>query len=648
MRGLGILCGLPSGSSLPCRSPLGFGVAEARGALCFHGATARTTVVIANLWLACGAEAACEGLRVSTTGICIRPSACAYEKACYKLNLRGCSSVRVTDGAADLICSAGDACNGAVIPLGDCPPYAQCAIICSAMRACERLKVRTDGTCVRPPACVHGYACSALDLRGCRTVLTPGNTLGPNCSGEGACRNAILPLGTCHHARCALTCDGAQACQGLVVWTNGTCVRPSACRSSFACRCLNMQGCAAVQAPDGATDFLCNALSACQNAEIPLGPCTPSSPCRLKCEQDHACSGLKVSTNGICMRPVDCLDYAVCAWLDLHRCGIVLTPQEQAPEMNCAAKFACKGAVIPQGKCSEINPCVLHCTAEGACEGLKVSTTGTCIRPGECLHHSACAGLDLRGCGGVRAPSSAPGLRCGGASGCAAAAIPLGVCPRALPCALTCDAERACDGLNVSTSGSVSAAKRKRRPSASAATAKRSQAQAHQAQTHTKRSASASAARAKRSQAQAQPKRRTPKRKRKRTVLEPSANRAQAQPKRRPTPAQAQAQAQPRPSAAQAQAQAQLFLAGVGQAQAPSSPSTSALCLGQAQAKRKRTPSAGPPKRKRSASAAQGPSAAKRKRRPSAGPTKRKRSASAAQRPSAAKRKRSPSAGPPS
>eukprot|EP00660_Eupelagonema_oceanica_P019249 gene19249-biopygen22653 len=194
---------------------------------------------------------------------------------------------------------------------------------------------------------------------------------------SGACKDACLPLGECRDRQCRLTCRGTQACEGLVVRTDGTCVRPAECVSIFACKALRMQACASVGAPDASPDLRCRALSACRDAVIPLGPCPPSAPCPLSCINDRACSGLTVSTRGTCIQPPACEHDAACAGLRI-RCGGVRMLEGALPALHCTARDACKGAVIPLGDCTPPVGCELACSAEGACQGLRVSTNGTC------------------------------------------------------------------------------------------------------------------------------------------------------------------------------------------------------------------------------------------------------------------------------
>eukprot|EP00660_Eupelagonema_oceanica_P019097 gene19097-biopygen156 len=374
------------------------------------------------------------------------------------LDLRGCGAVRAPDGAAGLACVALHACRGAAIPLGDCHPHAPCALTCGGKYACAWLNVRTNGTCVRPAACADDYACSGLDLRGCATVSTPVGVMGPGCIGKRACKEAILPLGECQSSNCGLMCNATQACQGLVVRTNGTCLRPFACGEMFACRRLDMRGCAAVRVPEY-HHLMCAGVSSCEDAAMPLGPCPATAPCEVLCGQERACRGLTVSSSGVCVRQQLCAHPAGCAGLDMRRCGRVGVLPGMV-QLACTAKDACKHAAIPLGGCDLVDmrggahqhPCPVTCDAEGACDGLKATTDGTCVRPAECRHRRACAGLQLR-CGAVEAPGRAPGLLCAAESACEGAAIPLGECAEGAACAVRCDAERACDRLNVSTPG---------------------------------------------------------------------------------------------------------------------------------------------------------------------------------------------------
>eukprot|EP00660_Eupelagonema_oceanica_P019442 gene19442-biopygen14734 len=93
---------------------------------------------------------------------------------------------------------------------------------------------------------------------------------------------------TCPVSGCAVTCDAADACRGVKMFTHGTCVRPAACVHRRACTRLDLRGCGAVRAPVGAPGLNCSAYAACAEAVIPLGACPPDAPSELTCGADLA------------------------------------------------------------------------------------------------------------------------------------------------------------------------------------------------------------------------------------------------------------------------------------------------------------------------------------------------------------------------
>eukprot|EP00660_Eupelagonema_oceanica_P019335 gene19335-biopygen20064 len=351
--------------------------------------------------LRCESERACHALSVSTKGVCVRPAECAYDGACSALDLRGCASVRAPQASPGLRCTGVSACNGSLIPLGgsaDCLPSAPCVLTCRGEGACSWLTVSTEGTCTRPANCVGNSVCSHLQLR-CAEVRAPAESHGLKCSGRSACAGASIMLGGCPPSSpCELTCGGGAgegyACSALTVWSDGTCVRPVDCIGKWVCAKLTLR-CTEVQAP--APNFNCNGTHACAGAFIPLGDCA-SQLCGVRCGGDYACRALTVSTSGICVRPAECVGTGVCASLQLQ-CGQVRAPE--MPNLYCHGSEACYHAAIPLGGCRASNACALFCRGDRACDGLTASTNSTCIRPDECIGHSACARLELR-CGEVQ------------------------------------------------------------------------------------------------------------------------------------------------------------------------------------------------------------------------------------------------------
>eukprot|EP00660_Eupelagonema_oceanica_P019574 gene19574-biopygen16297 len=495
--------------------------------------------------LICEAQRACEDTRVTTYGVCIRPAKCAHDRACARLDLRRCGTVRAPHSSPNLFCTGASACSGSRMPLGSCLSPAPCALICSSAGACSRLRVSSEGTCVRPAACVGDSACSNLRLR-CDEVRHPDGAPGLNCSGSRACAGAAIPLGECARpAPCPLACavGRAAACSALTVSTTGVCVRPAACVGDRACANATLR-CGEVQAPAASPELKCTGEHACHGASIPLGACPPSLLCRVACSGDYACRALRAATRGTCIRPADCVGVGVCAGFQLQCEHVRVTDTP----LRCNGSEACYRASIPLGACPRSSvACPLLCSGARACDGF-TAFDATCARADGCGGDDVCASAELQPClaacylrcrkgqasaappaprcGGAACgnasgapagcgPSSAGGCpeTCGGWRACAASRRlrPSGACPSPPGCAEDCGAFVRCDVVDPGH-GCASAAKRGRGPSASTSASADSAA----------RSASALCLTQAQSQSQAQPKHRI--RKRKRSVFEPSAS----------------------------------------------------------------------------------------------------------------------------
>eukprot|EP00660_Eupelagonema_oceanica_P019340 gene19340-biopygen4771 len=201
------------------------------------------------------ASSVCSGLAVWTGGVCVRPAACVGDKACANLTLQ-CEEVHTPAATPQLNCSGEHSCDGALIPLGECPPAAPCPLACDGDYACRALTVSTPGACVRPADCVGPWVCAMLQLL-CEAASAPQKH-SLRCDGSEACYGASIPLGSCPSSgACPLQCSGLHACDGLALGSGGMppvdCVGDHICANAELQPCLRecMLDCARTSAPRG-------------------------------------------------------------------------------------------------------------------------------------------------------------------------------------------------------------------------------------------------------------------------------------------------------------------------------------------------------------------------------------------------------------